>query len=136
MAMTFAALASISRKLFLICGALVFAVTEACSAGASSAPQIKQVTIDGVTFGYQEQGDGAPVIFVHGCCTDYRAWDGQREAVASKHRFIAFNLRYHGTAPWSDDGSKYSIKTHVDDVAAFIQHLNAGPVDLVGWSYS
>jgi pimeloyl-ACP methyl ester carboxylesterase len=60
----------------------------------------------------------------------------QREAIASHYRFIALNLRYHGTAPWSDDGSKYSVKTHVDDVAAFIHGLNAGPVDLVGWSYS
>jgi pimeloyl-ACP methyl ester carboxylesterase len=62
--------------------------------------------------------------------------DAQRQAIASHYRFIALNLRYHGTAPWSDDGSNYSVKTHVDDVAAFIRGLNAGSVDLVGWSYS
>ena len=28
------------------------------------------------------------------------------------------------------------MKTHTDDLVAFIQNLNAGPVDLVGWSYS
>jgi pimeloyl-ACP methyl ester carboxylesterase len=28
------------------------------------------------------------------------------------------------------------VKTHTDDLVAFIQNLNAGPVDLVGWSYS
>jgi pimeloyl-ACP methyl ester carboxylesterase len=133
--MAFGVLTSFSRKLFFICGLLALAISQAGSAG-SGAPQIKQVTLEGATFGYQEQGDGAPVVFVHGCCTDYRAWDGQREAIASHYRFIAFNLRNHGTAPWSDDGSKYSIKTHVDDVAAFIQSLNAGPVDVVGWSYS
>ena len=32
--------------------------------------------------------------------------------------------------------SKYSHQTHADDIAAFIRGLNAGPVDLVGWSYS
>jgi pimeloyl-ACP methyl ester carboxylesterase len=26
--------------------------------------------------------------------------------------------------------------SHADDIAAFIRGLNAGPVDLVGWSYS
>jgi len=130
------ALTSFSRKLALMCGLLLLAISQAWSAGVLSAPQIKQATVDGATIVYQEQGDGAPVVFVHGCCTDYRAWEAQRQAIASHYRFIALNLRYHGTAPWPDDGSKYSVKTHVDDVAAFIHGLNAGPVDLVGWSYS
>lgn len=128
------ALKSLFYKLTFSCGLLLMA-TNSWSAGSDS-PQSKQTTINGAIFNYQEQGDGTPVVFVHGCCSDYRAWDGQRGAIASKYRFVAFNLRYHGTSPWSDDGSKYSIATHVDDVAAFIQSLNSGPVNLVGWSYS
>jgi pimeloyl-ACP methyl ester carboxylesterase len=112
------------------------AVGQAWSAGAPSAPEIKQASVNGVTLVYEEQGDGAPVLFIHGCCTDYRAWDAQRQAIALHYRFIGLNLRYHGTAPWPDDGSTYSVKTHVDDVAAFIRGLNAGPVDIVGWSAS
>jgi pimeloyl-ACP methyl ester carboxylesterase len=76
------------------------------------------------------------VVFIHGCCTDYRAWDAQRQAIAPHYRFIGLNMRYFGTAPWPDDGSKYSQQTDADDIAAFIRGLNAGPVDLVGWSYS
>jgi pimeloyl-ACP methyl ester carboxylesterase len=129
-------LTSCSRKLALICGLLLLAVGQAWSTGAPSAPQIKQASVNGVTLVYEEQGDGAPVVFIHGCCTDYRAWDAQRQAIAPHYRFIGLNLRYHGTAPWPDDGSKYSHQTHADDIAAFIRGLNAGPVDLVGWSYS
>lgn len=104
--------------------------------GTPSAPQTKQASVNGVTLVYEEQGAGAPVVFIHGCCTDYRAWDGQRQAIAAHYRFIGLNLRYHGTAQWPDDGSKYSHQTHADDIAGFIRGLNAGPVDLVGWSYS
>ncbi len=111
-------------------------VPTAWSAGAPSAAQIKQASVNGVTLAYQEQGDGAPVVFIHGCCTDYRAWDAQRQAIAPHYRFIALNMRYFGTAPWPDDESKYSQQTDTDDIAAFIRGLNAGPVDLVGWSYS
>jgi pimeloyl-ACP methyl ester carboxylesterase len=125
-----------SRKLALICGLLLLTVSQAWSAGVPSTLEIKQAAVDGATLAYEEQGDGAPVVFVHGCCTDYRTWEAQRQATAPHYRFIALNLRYHGAAPWSDDGSKYSVQTHVDDVAAFIRGLNAGPVDLVGWSYS
>jgi pimeloyl-ACP methyl ester carboxylesterase len=76
------------------------------------------------------------VVFIHGCCTDYRAWDSQRQAIAPHYHFIGLNMRYFGTAPWPDDKSQYSQQTDADDIAAFIRGLNAGPVDLVGWSYS
>jgi pimeloyl-ACP methyl ester carboxylesterase len=122
--------------LALICGLLLLAVGQARAAGTPSAPQIKQASVNGVSLVYQEQGDGAPVVFIHGCCTDYRAWDAQRHAIAPHYRFIGLNLRYFGTAPWPDDGSKFSHQTFADDIAAFIRGLNAGPVDLVGWSYS
>ena len=125
-----------ARILSSICGLLLLAIGQAWSAGAPSAPQIKQASVNGVTLVYQEQGDGAPVVFIHGCCTDYRAWDAQRQAIAPHYRFIGLNMRYFGTAPWPDDGSKYSQQTDADDIAAFIRGLNAGPVDLVGWSYS
>ena len=92
--------------------------------------------MNGVSLFYEEQGKGPPVLFIHGCCTDFRAWDAQRQAVSEHHDFIALNLRYHGTAPWLDDGAKYSHQQHADDIAAFITGLNIGPVDLVAWSYS
>ncbi|MBB3181715.1 alpha/beta fold hydrolase [Variovorax sp. Sphag1AA] len=129
-------LTSCSRKLALICGLLLLAGCQAWSARAPGAPQIKQASVNGVTLVYEEQGDGAPVVFIHGCCTDYRAWDAQRQAVAPHYRFIGLNMRYFGTAPWPADQSKYSQQTDVDDIASFIRGLNAGPVDLVGWSYS
>ncbi|NML42509.1 alpha/beta hydrolase [Ramlibacter sp. G-1-2-2] len=118
--------------------AACMALLAGCQAwpGAAGPLQVKQANVNGATLTYEEQGAGAPVVFVHGCCTDYRAWDAQRQAIAPHYRFIGLNLRYHGTAPWPDDGSKYSIQTHAEDIAAFIRGLNAGPVDLVGWSYS
>jgi pimeloyl-ACP methyl ester carboxylesterase len=65
---------------------------------------------------------------------DLRYWEPQRQAVAARYRFVAHNLRYHGTAPWPDDGKHYSTATHVADLTAFIRQLNAGPVHLVGLS--
>ena len=128
--------AYVTIKVCLICCLLVLAVNQAWSAAAPTAPQLKQASVNGVTLSYQEQGGGAPVVFIHGCCTDYRAWDAQRRALAPHYRFIALNMRYFGTAPWPDGESKYSQQTDADDIAAFIRDLGVGPVDLVGWSYS
>jgi pimeloyl-ACP methyl ester carboxylesterase len=115
---------------------ILFFALAGCALTRPEGPQINQASINGTKLTYQEQGRGRPIVFVHGAITDHRIWAGQREAVAAHNRFIALTMRYFGTDPWPDAGANYSMKTHTDDLVAFIQNLNAGPVDLVGWSYS
>lgn len=95
----------------------------------------KCMSVNGVSLTYLEQGQGVPVVFVHGSVGDYRAWELQRQPVAQPYRYIALNQRYFGTAPWPDNAAEFSAATHADDLAAFIRGLGAGPVNLVGWSY-
>src|SRR6266446_9757637 len=93
-----------------------------------------EIRVNGVDLFYVDQGAGPPVVFVHGAWMDLRYWEPQREVVAAKYHFIAYTLRYHGTARWPDDGQRYSTATHLADLTAFIRQLNAGPVHLVGLS--
>ena len=97
--------------------------------------QFKQVRINGVELPYAEQGQGVPVVFVHGSMTDYRIWEAQRPAVAPHYRFIAYTQRYFGRQPWPDDGKNFSQATHAADLIAFIKGLDVGPVHVVAWSY-
>jgi pimeloyl-ACP methyl ester carboxylesterase len=101
----------------------------------NAAPELKQALVEGVTLNYLEQGQGVPVVLVHGAFSDHRVWEAQREEVSKRYRYIALDQRYFGAAPWSDSGSKYSVATHANDLAGFIKQLNAGPVRVVGWSY-
>ena len=91
--------------------------------------------VNGVSLQYIEQGQGTPVVCVHGAFADHRNWAQQRAAIAQQHRFIAYSQRYFGPDAWPDDGSQYSQQTHVADLAAFIRQLDAGPVYLVARSY-
>jgi pimeloyl-ACP methyl ester carboxylesterase len=91
--------------------------------------------VNGVDLTYLEQGEGTTVVFVHGAFSDHRVWEAQREAIAPGYRYVALDQRYFGEAPWADNGSKYSLATHTDDLAAFIRQLKVGPVHVVGWSY-
>lgn len=90
--------------------------------------------VNGTDLFYVEQGKGIPVVFVHGAWMDLRYWEPQRQAIAAQYRFVAYNLRYHGTASWPDSGQDFCIATHSADLAAFVRQLNAGPVHLVGLS--
>jgi pimeloyl-ACP methyl ester carboxylesterase len=107
----------------------------AVPSNATCAPLVKEGDVNGLRLSYVDQGSGKPVVFVHGAISDLRAWDTIRDDIASKYRFIAYTQRYFGTRPWDDDGKLFSIATHADDLARFIESLNAGPVDVVGWSY-
>ena len=104
-------------------------------ARADEVPQTRQLRVNGVDLSYIEQGSGAPVVFVHGAVGDLRAWEPQRQAIATQYRFIAYTYRYHGTAPWPDEGQHYSAATHAADLAALIRQLHVSPAHLVASSY-
>src|SRR5688572_18037299 len=100
-----------AKLLTLWATALVFFVAgcETYQARSAAAPVVKKMNVNGVSLAYLEQGQGAPVVFVHGSNSDYRVWELQRDAVAHRYRFIALTQRYFGTDPWPDDGSKFSV---------------------------
>lgn len=116
-------------------GVLVAMVSLVAAALAATQPQVRQIRVSGAHLSYVEQGQGTPVVFVHGAVSDLRYWEPQRDAFAKQYRFVAYSYRYHGTEPWPDDGTQYSSENHVADLAAFISALKAGPVHLVGLSY-
>ena len=98
-------------------------------------PVNKKMTVNGTTLSYVEQGQGVPVVFVHGAFSDLRAWEPQREAVARSYRYVAYTQRSFGTDSWPESGAQYSETIHAEDLVAFIRQLKAGPVYVVGRSY-
>jgi pimeloyl-ACP methyl ester carboxylesterase len=97
-------------------------------------PLRKELSVNGTTINYWEQGVGLPVIFVHGAISDHRYWEFQHKAVAERYRFIALDRRYFGTAPWSDAGTNFSQATHVADLSEFIRQLRVQRAFVVGTS--
>lgn len=95
----------------------------------------KEIQVNGVRLQYIEQGSGEPIVFVHGVPLDLRSWEPVRAEIARRYRFIAYTQRYFGTQQWPDEGKNFSVTALADDLAKFITRLDAGPVDLVGWSY-
>ena len=95
---------------------------------------LKLITINGYEISYLDQGDGFPVIFVHGSLGDYRSWGNQTEYFSKKYRTIALSLRHGYPETWNGKGGHFSIRQHAQDLSEFIKNLNIGPVHLVGHS--
>lgn len=96
---------------------------------------LKSITINGAELTYIEEGEGIPVIFVHGSLGDYRTWNFQMEPFAKNFRVISISRRYHYPNKWTGDGKDYSIALHADDLHTFITALGIAPVHLIGTSY-
>src|SRR5439155_5441330 len=101
----------IMRRLLTFAIVILVSVTTGCQAPvqrSAAPPVVKHMNVNGVSLTYLEQGQGVPVVFVHGAISDHRAWIYQQEAVAREYRFIALDQRYFGIGPWPDGGSKFS----------------------------
>lgn len=93
------------------------------------------IQIDGTQLEYIEQGQGEPIVLVHGTLGDYRSWGLQMDAFAEKYRTISYSRRYHHPNGCSEDDSDYSAALHADDLAAFITGLGLDSAYVVGNSY-
>lgn len=115
---------------------VLIAAAAAIGLLGAQAAETATMAVDGAELTYSQQGQGTPIVFVHGAISDARVWDGYADRIAKEGRFVAYTQRYFGTADWPDQGERFTRETHIADLIAFIEGLGAGPVDLVTWSYS
>ncbi len=80
------------------------------------------------------EGEGAPLLLLHGAMCDQRYWAPQMAAFGRRYRAIAPSLRHFWPERWDGRGDDFTIRQHTEDVAAFVAALGAGPVHLVGHS--
>jgi pimeloyl-ACP methyl ester carboxylesterase len=87
---------------------------------------------DGCQLHYEEYGQGAPVLLVHGLGSSTRDWEYQIPELAAHYRVIAIDIRGHGRS--DKPRERYSIAGFAEDVSALIEHLGLDRVHLVGIS--
>jgi pimeloyl-ACP methyl ester carboxylesterase len=118
------------------CAALAaaFLLAAGCAGGLDGRAIPRQAEVNGAQLAYVEQGQGAPLVLVHGSIADHRSWDRQRPLLARQYRVIAYSQRYFGPGPWQPGWPKIGVPSQSEDLVAFLRGLQAGPVHLVGWS--
>lgn len=94
----------------------------------------KTLPAQGTELAYLEQGQGPPLVLVHGTLVDARYWAAQVEQCAAHYRVIAVSLRHHYPNASAGDLADYGLRAHVADVATLLQTLAMEPVHLVGHS--
>lgn len=94
----------------------------------------RTVQVNDARLAYRDAGTGQPVLFVHGAVSDHRVWKPQWDALESRYRCIAVDMRCFGMSS-GGDRSGFTLETHANDLCAFIEAVGSGPMHLVGHSY-
>lgn len=87
--------------------------------------------LPGFQLGYDDQGDGQPIVFLHGFPHDRTLWAAQRVALAPQARCIVPDLRGFGH---SSTHGPHSVEQYADDVAALLDHLGVARAVVCGLS--
>src|SRR5262249_52725987 len=95
-------------------------------------------SFDGVRLHYDMEGEGGPVVLLHGFAASTEAnWraPGILDAlVAAGHRVVGLDARGHGHSEKCYDPSAYADGAMVTDVVALFDHLALDTADVVGYS--
>jgi pimeloyl-ACP methyl ester carboxylesterase len=89
-------------------------------------------THDGVRLYYEVYGAGEPLLVVHGNGGSIADLAAQIAHFRRRYKVIAMDSRDQGKSADSPDKLTYEKMT--DDLAALLDHLKSGPVDVLGWS--
>lgn len=81
---------------------------------------------------YDLQGEGEPIVFIHGLLDDSSVWNAQIELFTANYRVITYDLRGHGRS--DKPKGNYSIQTLADDLYALMNELNLEKAMIVGHS--
>jgi pimeloyl-ACP methyl ester carboxylesterase len=95
---------------------------------------VRYADIGGYSLAYAEAGQGTPVLLIHGSLCDLRYWKPQMAALARDFRVFSVSLRRYWPERWDGVGDGFSVAQHVRDMAAFIEHIGAGPAHVAGHS--
>src|SRR5215472_11693594 len=90
------------------------------------------VDSSGLRIAYQREGNGRPIVFLHGFFGDHRVWRRQRE-LADEYTFVAWDAPGCGGSSMPPDD--FRMPDYTDLLADFIHHLDLGRPHLVGNSF-
>jgi pimeloyl-ACP methyl ester carboxylesterase len=86
----------------------------------------------GVSLAYIEQGEGDPVVLVHGTGVGHALWEEVLAALGGRRRAIAYDRRAYGSSDAPDPYRGSTVAEQAEDAAALIAGLEAAPAVVCG----
>jgi pimeloyl-ACP methyl ester carboxylesterase len=92
----------------------------------------------GVEIAFSDEGEGAPVLLIHGFASNGRVnWQATgwvKTLVEAGYRVVAIDNRGHGESEKLYDPARYSASVMADDAARLLDHLGISAAFVMGYS--
>ncbi len=88
--------------------------------------------IDNIKICYEIQGQGQPLVLIHGLGSSGRDWEIQRDFFAPHYQVITFDLRGHGQS--DKPRGPYSIQLFTRDTLGLLEALDISQAHILGHS--
>ncbi len=86
----------------------------------------------GVDLAVAQEGDGPPVLLVHGMAADGATWEPVRSALAGAARVITYDRRGYGGSGAPEPYERTTVQEQAEDAATLLAALDAAPAVLCG----
>ena len=94
-----------------------------------------EIVVNGVRLYYEERGEGAAILCIHGAGSSAQLWADAAETLASSGRAIAYDRRGYGRSERPGPCERMDVAEHADDAAALLDALGAAPAVVIARSY-
>ncbi|WP_407966078.1 alpha/beta fold hydrolase [Bartonella sp. C271] len=103
-----------------------------------TAEEIRFFEHDGLRFAYREEGQGTPILLIHGFGSsahmNWYATGWFRTLIEAGYRVIAFDNRGHGDSDKIYDPLFYTPQAMAGDAVKLLQHLGLSKAHVMGYS--
>jgi pimeloyl-ACP methyl ester carboxylesterase len=94
----------------------------------------RTLKVNGVDLAWSERGSGPTLVLCHGFTGSSHDFSEHIDALAAERRVVTVDHRGHGQSTKTKTLEGYSVEQLSSDLAAFIDAVGEGPVDLLGHS--
>ncbi len=98
-----------------------------------STPASKYITIAGANLHYRDEGQGSPILLLHGTAASLHTWDGWASVLSKKHRVLRLDLPGFGLTGRNQTDT-YTIAYYSDLVGQFMDRLGVDKAHIAGSS--
>jgi len=114
------------------CLALLSAFSAAVIAISAHAAERQTIKVGEMTVSYGDEGQGVPLVLVHGGGINHESWRSFVPAAVKKFRVLTPDTRDHGAT--DNPSGKFSYDLTADDLAGFIAALKLEKPLVMGYS--
>ena len=87
---------------------------------------------NGADLYYEDQGEGAPIVLLHGVLHSLRFFEPQLAGLSDGYRPVAVDFRGHGRSEKTELG--HTVAQYARDIHSFVEQQDLKDVVLIGWS--